>query len=305
MSAVLASDHGTDGALPEVPFEPGIRTDLSNEDYHRIDALSASGLKRILQSPMHYRWDRDNPREPTDSMQLGTAVHLGVLEPDKFATDCIAVPEDAPKKPTLVQLAAAKPSPAAMESIAWWDAFAKRAAGKLVLSADTYAKALSMIRAVKAHPAVEWLMSEGAPEVSFQWSDAHWNVPCKCRFDWLRPDGIAMDLKTTVDASPEEFPRAVASFKYHLQNRWYDIGHEHLRDESLRGFAFVAVENVAPYGVAVYTIEPNALAFANGRIEEALMRYKNARDSGFWKGYSGKINPLTLPRWATTVTPTY
>ena len=153
-----------------------------------------------------------------------------------------------------------------------------------------------MIRAVKAHPAVEWLMSEGDPEVSFQWNDAHWNVPCKCRFDWLRPDGIAMDLKTTVDASPEEFPRAVASFKYHLQNRWYDIGHEHLRDESLRGFAFVAVENVAPYGVAVYTIEPNALAFANGRIEEALMRYKNARDRG-----SGKATREDQPAHAAAL----
>lgn len=311
MAFELATDDDTEVATqaqvderPRAPFVPGISYDLSNEDYHSIDALSSTGVKKILQSPMHYRWERDNPRPPTDAMALGTAVHMGILEPDKFITDVIGEPEDAPKKPTAAQMNAAKPSAAAIASMQFWSEFSKHAGDKLVLSAKDYAKACAMTRAALRHPAVEWLLSEGQSEVSYQWMDAHYNVPCKARFDWLRPDGIAADVKTTLDASPDEFIRAIATYRYHIQQAWYNNGYEHVSNESLRGFAFIAVENVAPYGVAVYTIEPNAIAFAAGRCDEAVMRFKNARDSGYWRGYSERINPLQMPRWATTLTPT-
>ena len=311
MTAIIEIDDDTDLATqaqvderPRTPFEAGISYELSNAEYHSIDALSSTGVKRILQSPMHYKWDRENPKPPTPAMAIGTAVHMAILEPDKFLTDVISEPEDAPKKPTAAQMAAAKPSAAAMASMQFWSEFAKHAGDKLVLSAKDYQRVCAMTRAALRHPAVEWLLSEGRAEVSYQWMDAHYNVPCKARFDWLRPDGIAADVKTTLDASPEEFLRAIQTYRYHIQQAWYNSGHEHVSNESLRGFAFIAVENVAPYGVAVYTIEPNAIAFAVGRCDEAVMRYKHARDSGYWRGYSERINPLTLSRWATTLTPT-
>jgi exodeoxyribonuclease VIII len=306
MAAVLAPFDAVEAEAPAVPFEPGIRTDLPHEDYLKIAALSASGIKRVLQSPMHYRYDQDNPSEPTDSMLIGTALHMAVLEPDRFAADLLVIPDDAPKRPTAVQRRALKPSPAALESIRFWSDFEASAQGKLVLNAEQLAQVRGMAGAVQRHPAHGELLRDGAAEVSMQWRDARLDIPCKARFDYLRDDGIAIDVKSCVDASPEGFARAVTSFKYHYQNAWYNTAHEHLRDASLRAFVFIAVENTAPYGCAAYVIEPNAIAFGARRCEDAMLLYKQSLDTGYWRSYPERVQPIVLPRWATSfATPSY
>lgn len=308
LPAVIAED-----LLPIVPdrppFNAGIYTadQLSNEDYHRTDALSASGIKTLLQSPMHYKYQRDNPTEPTPSMLMGTALHMMVLEPDKVADSIIMSPdtdeEGVPKRPTKPQLAMPVKTPAAAKAIQFWGDFERRAAGKLVLTPSLYDRATHMAEAVKRHP-IYAEMVDGQPELSFMWRDARSQTPCKCRYDYLRPDGIAFDLKSCVDASPEEFARSVASFRYHIQNAWYDNGHTHVKNESLRAFIFIAVESVAPYAVAVYVLEPNAIRFGYNRCEEALLLYDQAVKTGWWRGYPETVQPLQLPKWATTLVQT-
>ena len=56
--------------------------------YHAVKALSASGMKALAESPLHY-WQRYlNPQaeseEPTLEMKIGSAVHCALLEPDQF-----------------------------------------------------------------------------------------------------------------------------------------------------------------------------------------------------------------------------
>jgi len=291
---------------PVAPFVPGVHLDIAHEDYLKVDALSASGIKRILQSPAHYRFDQDHPSEPTDSMLIGTAVHMAILEPERFAESVIVTPEDAPKKPTAAQWGAAKPSPSSLAAMQWWTDFNAKAEGKLVLTAEQGEKVAGMVGSVRRHPIHDEMMSGGASEVSFFWRDARLDIPCKARFDRLNDSGFGFDLKSCQDASPEVFARSVAAFKYHYQAAWYNTAHEHLRDESLRAFLFIAVESAAPYGCAVYVLEPNAIAFGAARCEEAMLLYKQARDTGYWRGYPERVNPIVLPRWATSIAvPTY
>lgn len=303
MSAVL--DLPFEAPAEPEPFVPGVFTDMPHERYLSLDALSASGIKRILQSPMHYKYDREHPTEATESMLLGTALHMAVLEPDRYADSVIVIPEDAPARPTSRQWTAAKPSPASLAAMQWWTEFETRAAGKLLLKPEQAAKVEGMAGAVRRHPVHDELLRDGTPETSFLWRDARTELPCKARFDYLRNDGIALDVKSCVDASPEGFTRAVASFRYHVQHAWYNNAHEHLRDASLQAFIFIAVENTAPYGCACYVLEPNAVLFGVNRCLEAMDLYAEAKRSGFWRGYSERVNPIILPRWATTVTPTY
>lgn len=283
------------------PHVPGIRTDLSNEAYHSIDSLSSTGIKRLLQSPAHYRWDMDNPREQTESMLLGTALHMAVLEPVLYADQLVVVPASAPKKPTAAQRAAAKPTPAAIESMAFWGRIeAEQAAGKLVLTEAQHDRVSGMVRAVQRHPMSE-MLTDGAAEISFQWDDARLGIPCRCRFDYLRQDGIAIDLKTTVNASAEDFAKSAANFGYHLSAAHYGNGHEHLLDASLKAFVLLAVENTAPYCVAAYVLESDAILFGKDRVEEAMLLYKQCRDSGYWPGYTERTLPLRMPRWALRI----
>lgn len=306
MNAVIEQPVESTTEEPSVPFEPGIRTDLEHADYLKVEALSASGIKLMLQSPAHYRFDKDHPAETTDAMLMGSAVHMAILEPERFATSVIVVPEDAPKRPTSAQWGAAKPSPSSLAAMQWWTDFNAEAAGKLVLTTEQGAKVEGMANAVRRHPIHDEMMGSGHSEVSFFWRDARLDIPCKARFDRLNDSAFAFDVKSCQDASPEGFARTVAAFRYHVQAAWYNTGHEHLRNESLRAFLFIAVESAAPHGCAVYVLEPNAIMFGASRCEEAMLLYKQARDTGYWRSYSERINPIVLPRWATSIAaPTY
>ena len=52
---------------------------MPEREYHAHPAVNASGLKRILQSPAHYKLHL----EPSDAMDLGSAVHTEVLGVNK------------------------------------------------------------------------------------------------------------------------------------------------------------------------------------------------------------------------------
>lgn len=307
MSAVIEQVvEQIEPAAPEVPFVPGVRTDLEHDDYLRVDALSASGIKLLLRSPLHYKMDRETPREATPAMQIGTAVHMAILEPERYVSDVAIIPADAPRRPTAAQQNAARPSPATVAAMQWWAAFETEHAGKLMLSAADGERVGKMAASVRRHPIHAAMMEEGGDsEVSMFWRDARHDIACKARFDRLA-GGFAYDVKSCQDASPDGFARAVAAFRYHLQAAWYSNGYEHVANESLRAFVFVAVESEAPHACAAYVLEPNAILFGHDQNERAMLLYAQAKKSGYWRGYSERVNPIILPRWATSIaTPTY
>ena len=73
-------------------MKPGIYSDISNSDYHGGPGISKSGLDLVHRSPMHYNAvvTAANDRTPTPAQELGTAVHMAILEPAEFAkTYCL------------------------------------------------------------------------------------------------------------------------------------------------------------------------------------------------------------------------
>jgi len=167
-------------------FVPGLFSTMPAEQYHAIEAMSSGGIKKMLQSPLHYKLMRDTPNEPTPAMQFGTAVHAGALEPYTFSERVVAAPEVNKRT---------------KDGKAEWDAFAAANAGKVVLSADDYARALRCIEAVGNHPGAMRLLHGSRREVSLFWIDDTYKVPCKVRLDVWNFGGI-VDLKTTQDAAP-------------------------------------------------------------------------------------------------------
>ena len=68
-------------------MEPGIYKEISNEEYHKGPGLSASGLKRLARSPDLYK---NMPYKGSKAMELGTATHCAVFEPERFEAEFIA-----------------------------------------------------------------------------------------------------------------------------------------------------------------------------------------------------------------------
>lgn len=273
--------------LAEIPvgFAPGTRTDgMPFADYLAIPALQSTGAKVLVnQSPAHYRHERANPQPPTPAKKFGSAVHLGVLEPDLFATHVI----QAPRFNRRTKAGRA-------EHEAWMGEHAHL----LAFDEDDMAAIYATVAAVRAHPAARMLLTNGDPEVTLQWVDASHGVPCKSRMDWWRDDLVIVDLKTTEDASPTGAQRAIERFMYHLSASHYWSGVEHVFGESPRGFAFIFAEKSPPHAVACYHIEPESLAAGRALMDRALLIFDECIRSGCWPAYSPGIEPINLRRFS-------
>lgn len=286
-------------ALTIAEIAPGRYDSMPPEQYHAAEWVGSGGIKKLLQSPAHFIVDRTQKKAPTDEMLFGTAVHMGVLEPELFSNAIGCVPLDAPKRPTKTQINAKKPSPETLEQIDWWQRFDEdNRFCHMVLPAPDYERVQRTVDAILAHPGARRLLTGGRPEVSLFWQDARYGVPCKARIDFLRDDGGMVDLKTTTDASPEGFGRIIANYRYAAQAAHYWSGGEHALNASPKFFAFIAAEKEPPYGVSAQVLQVDALRMGMSQCERALKRYAEAVATGRWPAYSDLIEPAILPAWA-------
>jgi hypothetical protein len=268
--------------------EPGFYPDLSNEDY-QSDALvapelgrtlSSSGVKRILDLPARFAWERENGRAPKDAFDLGSTAHAIALRNGKVhvvdAYDWRGKADQATKKRL-------------------------RAEGKVVVHRGEFKQAAAMARAVRLHPLAGAILSQGRPEVSYYWTDPETGVTCRARADWLREgtgaDCIA-DLKTAQDASADGFGKSIANFGYALSAVHYLDGYEALTGRRIP-FYLIAVETAAPHFVQVHEIPHDWLEDAAEKVREARALFAHCESTGQFPGYAAdQIVTPTRPRWA-------
>lgn len=280
------------------PFKEGVFYDMPADEYHAIEAMSQSGAKEMRRSAAHYRWARDHPKEPTETMQIGTLLHTAILEPDKFEDQAIVMPENAPRRPTKLQLNAKQPSKETVEAINWWREFDERASGKIVIDAETRDMLMHMRDAVLRHDGARLLLENAKREVSLFWIDGKYKVPCKARLDAIDEDlFVVVDLKSTNDASAEEFGTTLANYAYHAQAAHYIGGCEHVYHRT-PSFVFIAVEREPPYGVACYAMQSNQILVGGRLMDRAYEAYAEALRTGYWASYSKKIQAAQMPGWA-------
>lgn len=279
--ALLARSAAPDPAPPRPPFVPGVFTDMPAETYFAIEAMSQSGTKTMLRTPQHYRLERDQPSEPTAAMQFGTAVHTGVLQPDRF---------DA----TVARMRKVDGRTKAGKE--YREGFKRECAGMIVLDEEEHDAARRCIDAVRAHPGARHLLRDAITETSLFWVDREFDVPCKARLD-IRSHGGITDLKTTQDASPDAYARSIATFAYDVQAAFYFSGHEHLLDATPEFFAHIAVESEPPHAVACYVIGSASILAGRRLADTALARYAQALRTGHWQGYPDTIEVIETPAW--------
>lgn len=259
---------------------------MTRDEYFSLPALNASGAKLLLRSPAHFQADRLAKREPTPAMQMGTAVHAAILEPEKR---CFI------RKPAGLDRRTA----AGKETYAQLMAEAAEA-GELPLFDAEEADRVERIRdAVHAHTAARNLLNiMDQVETARHWRDYAADVPCKALFDaYSTKHRIILDVKTTQDASPAGFLRAVLKYQYHMQAAHYLAAARNATGKSAT-FIFAAVETAAPYAVALYELDADALSAGADMMERAANIYSRCMFDNAWPGYHPGITTLTLPGWA-------
>lgn len=255
----------------------GIYEDLPNEVYHSSPGLSFSGLKEFAKTPAHYQAYLRRDHEETPAQRIGTGVHMRVLEPKRFLTDVVTVTNRVTKENK--------------ERIAQAEA-----EGKWVLNSKEYDQINRIGDSVERDPIVKSLLVGGKPEQSVFWKDPATGILLKARPDYLRPDGVVVDLKTYgLDMDSRSLEKHSYKMSYHLQSRHYLNGVNHVLGLQSNLFAHVYIATEDPYLVRVVVLNDAALEKAQTDIEPLLEAYKQCLKSNNWPGYPTGIDEITIP----------
>jgi hypothetical protein len=114
---------------------------------------------------------------------------------------------------------------------------------------------------VGTRSAAKFITAPGQCELSALWQDSETAMACKCRFDKLATVGakpVIVELKTTKDAGPNSFGKDLYSYGYAAQAAYYVDAHKIITGTDAM-HVFVAVENSAPWAVAVYMLTDAAI----------------------------------------------
>ena len=253
----------------------------------------SSHLADILlrQSPLHAKLahPRLNPhlaRDTSAAFDLGTAVHQLVLEGDERF--CVIEAPDY-KKPVTRKYRD--------------DA---RAAGQIPIliaqMATVRAMAWSIHLQLEVFPDPKPLRA-GKPERVLIWREgAIW---CRARLDWLHDDHRTVDdLKTTSEsAHPAEWSRHLFDRGGDLQAAFHSRGVQKVFDlypGTYPDFRFLIAETELPYALSLVALDPEALAFGDERMHEAIALWKDCLTTGEWPGYPRRTIYAEVPPWVKT-----
>ncbi|ELJ7851435.1 exodeoxyribonuclease VIII [Escherichia coli] len=266
-------------------IEPGIYYGISNENYHAGSGVSKSQLDDIADTPALYLWRKNAPVDTTKTktLDLGTAFHCRVLEPEEFSNRFIVAPEfnrrtnagKEEEKAFLMECAST---------------------GKTVITAEEGRKIELMYQSVMALPLGQWLVeSAGHAESSIYWEDPETGILCRCRPDKIIPEfHWIMDVKTTADI--QRFKTAYYDYRYHVQDAFYSDGYE-AQFGVLPTFVFLVASTTVEcgrYPVEIFMMGEEAKLAGQQEYHRNLRTLADCLNTDEWPA----IKTLSLPRWA-------
>ncbi|EEN9966362.1 exonuclease VIII [Salmonella enterica subsp. enterica] len=267
-------------------IKPGIYFDITNEAYHAGPGVSKSQLDDIAVCPALYQWRKAAPvdTEKTKALDMGTALHCRLLEPDEFKKRFIIAPEFNRRT-----TAGKEEEKAFLENCA--------NSGKTVMTAEEGRKLELMYGSVMAHPGCRALLeAEGKTESSIYWTDTETGELCRIRPDkFLANSPLILDVKKVADMS--RFSRHVEEFRYHVQAAMYCEGWKAYSGETPK-FSFLAVSesiDCGKYPVHLYILEDEHHDIGYSLFRRDLNTYHECKSSNKW-GWGFEV--IERPYWA-------
>lgn len=256
-----------------------IYENLPAEDYFAIEAASNSGLKLIRRSPAHFKY-REPGADDTRAKQIGSAIHMALLEPELFAkTYHVAEADD--------------------RLSAYYKGLAKDLGGAVVLTRPENRRIIGMQDAAYRNKRFAGYMTKaGRNELSVVTKDPVTGVQVKCRFDRKGDSAWALDLKKCQDARGNEFARAITNYGYYMQIPFYQAVWQWETGEKCDDFPLAALEEDSPHGFILHDLDEVALELGRVHFRQALDTYARCLDSGVWPGYEEESEFTSVTSWA-------
>lgn len=270
--------------VDECPQREGIFFDLSNEQYHQSEGISKSGLDLIDHCPSSYMWSKQAPSDPnkTKALDMGTAIHTLLLEPDLFNQQFAVEPEINRR------------TNAGKEQVA---EFEQANAGKTIITHEDQQKLILMRDSVMAHPTARWIFEQaGVNEASIYWTDDETGELCR-----IRPDRMLINHPYIIDVKKvdgiDRFARHAEEFRYHVQDAMYSEGFLRGHEKEAEMFLFLAIDSsisAGRYAVDVIQLEPDWKRRGHELFRRNLATYHQCKVDNDWM----HIRTLNRPMWA-------
>lgn len=315
--------------------EPGIHRGMKFEDYLAIEAVSQSFLKKFSRSPAHAKAWKARDDEPTPSMEFGSFIHAGKLEPLTVAEQwavCTVDPNDpenltTPKKVDAAKLAEMErktktavvvletldddkllvaEKPASPTATGWYRSrvaeFERVNAGKKIVTQADFDRMVTMLERLDENETTRQLFARsGGRETVLVWIDKTTGLLCKARVDCYIDDEwpTLADLKTAQNAD-EQWHDGVRPFWRTIPALGYDVQAGFYTDGAKavtgRDFNFLMVP--------IESADPYGLRIYDmlrwmhiGRCKYRrwMIQLKQCMESGNWPAYPAGVTEADVP----------
>lgn len=276
-------------------LEPQVIYGLEEQNYHTRPEYSKSRVASYMKDPLTYwaEYISDEPlvKVPSASMELGTLLHMRVLEPSRWNDEIYVASKDDPKKPTEAQLRAKKPSDDTKAQIKSYKEFVKLIKDKKIVSQEDGLKVEKAYNSIMNHPvAGEYIKAIEATEVTILYNLN--GLRCRSRLDgWIGKDSkfgpTIIDLKTARHSDATKFNYAINDYMYDIQDYMYRYGAARAFGLSrMPQFKFIAIEMCEPFHIGVYSLSEERLRLAADKLKRGMEQLRYSEENDYWPDYN-------------------
>lgn len=269
---------------------PGLYAGIGPDRYHGqltvTPSLSASMAVTIIDECPAKMFancylDPEYEGEQRQDFDIGTAAHLGLLEPDLWAERIVEIDADSYRT---------KDAKAARD--------AAHAAGRTPLLTDQADRVRAMGAAARRNAEIRRVMTGARFETTLVWQDRETGVWLKTRPDVLALTGGELhDYKTTTCAEESTFERRAADLLYFQKAAWYLDGVEAVTGARPDVYGFIVQETKRPFLTAVYDLDERAIEWGRKMNRVAIDLFAECLATGIWPGYGGRRGRIGLPAY--------
>lgn len=277
-----------------------VAKNVDSEEYHDIKIsrgdvnypMSPSSLKQFLTCCS--RW-RDGYEPPdSDAKRTGRMLDTFILTPDQFGKRFVVLPANAPRKPSVTQINAAKPSPETVKAVQWWDHFKASHEGAEIIDLEQQKECMAAYRRLQADEVISAYLDSSDRQVlaEAEWHDEKTGlvIPVRCLMDLVPRTGTefdktAGDYKAVSSAALGAFQRKVFDFGWHTQGA-FDLDMLALATgEDRNTWVWIVQENYSPWQPGKRMMSQSFLELGRSAYRKALVLYCQCLKHSQWPDY--------------------
>jgi hypothetical protein len=275
----------------------GVHTDISIEDYHANKThVSSTVVKYAKESLKHYDWYRNGklPQAEKSHFAFGNAFELALLAQNEYKEKVAIRPEgDWIAECMKIQEYSNVRNTKKYKELA--DEFDMRNRGKYFISetgSESFETIQEMLSSCYQDKVIQGLISNTEYQLSLFWTDEQSGVRMKTRPDICkRKKNVIVNLKTTLDGSPEAFSKDINKYDYALQACIESRGCVASGImPTVDNYFWLVVEKVAPFNATIYEFTQSDLNACMDNLDFLLNKIARAEKQNLWPGYSERAD---------------